>query len=56
MLLDGKGVIQSAHVGYSPGIREKLTTEIDTLLAGKPLAKPKDIEAAKKPDPGKDKE
>jgi thiol-disulfide isomerase/thioredoxin len=56
VLLDGKGVIQSAHVGYSPDIREKLTTEIDTLLAGKPLAKEKPTEAAKKPGPVKDKE
>jgi len=56
VLLDGKGVVQSAHVGYSPDFREKLTTEIDTLLAGKPLAKEKAIEAAKKPAPGKDKE
>ena len=30
--------MQSAHVGFSPDIREKLTTEIDTLLAGKSLA------------------
>ena len=45
VLLDGKGVVQSAHVGYSPDIREKLTTEIDTLLAGKPLAKEKATEA-----------
>jgi thiol-disulfide isomerase/thioredoxin len=56
VLLDGKGVVQSAHVGYSPDIREKLTTEIDTLLAGKPLAKEKATEAAKKPGPVKDKE
>ncbi len=56
VLLDGKGVVQSAHVGYSPGIREKLTTEIDTLLAGKPLAKEKATEAVKKPAPGKEKE
>jgi len=56
VLLDGKGVVQSAHVGYSPDIREKLTTEIDTLLAGKPLFKEKATEAAKKPGPVKDKE
>jgi thiol-disulfide isomerase/thioredoxin len=56
VLLDGKGVVQSAHVGYSPDIREKLTTEIDTLLAGKPLAKEKATEAAKKPGADKAKE
>ncbi|APW62266.1 TlpA disulfide reductase family protein [Paludisphaera borealis] len=51
VVLDGKGVVQSAHVGYSPDIRKKLTDEIDTLLAGKPLAQPKKAtEAAKKPE------
>jgi thiol-disulfide isomerase/thioredoxin len=44
VILDGKGLVQSAHVGYSPDIREKLTVEIDTLLAGKSLAKVKDTE------------
>ena len=51
VLLDGKGVVQSAHVGYSPDIRAKLTAEIDALLAGKSLAQPekaKAVEAAKK--------
>jgi len=37
VVLDGEGVIRSAHVGFSPDIREKLTAEIDALLAGKPL-------------------
>ena len=46
VILDGKGIVQSAHVGFSPDIREKLTAEIDTLLAGKPLAKGKNGEAA----------
>jgi thiol-disulfide isomerase/thioredoxin len=49
VILDGKGIVQSAHVGYSPDIRGKLTTEIETLLAGKPLAREKAREAAKKP-------
>jgi thiol-disulfide isomerase/thioredoxin len=56
VLLDGKGVVQSAHVGYSPDIREKLATEIDTLLTGKQLAKEKAAEAAKEPTRGKNKE
>ncbi len=56
VLLDSKGVVQSAHVGYSPDIREKLKSEIDTLLAGKPLAKEKATAAAKKPEPVKGKE
>src|SRR5690606_29665491 len=34
VVLDGEGVIRSAHVGFSPDIREKLTAEIDALLAG----------------------
>jgi thiol-disulfide isomerase/thioredoxin len=38
VLLDAKGVVQAAHVGFSPDIREKLATEIDALLAGKSLA------------------
>jgi thiol-disulfide isomerase/thioredoxin len=49
VLLDAEGIIQSAHVGYSPDIREKLTSELDTLIAGKPLAKEKAAEVAKKP-------
>ena len=53
VILDAKGILQSAHVGFSPDIREKLTTEIDTLLAGKPLFGPKPKEAAKKPASGK---
>ncbi len=46
VVLDGKGVVQSAHVGYSPDIREKLAAEIDTLLSGKPLAQPEKAKAA----------
>jgi hypothetical protein len=45
VVLDGKGVVQSAHVGYSPDIREKLAAEIDTLLSGRPLAHPTKAEA-----------
>jgi thiol-disulfide isomerase/thioredoxin len=55
VILDGKGVVQSAHVGYSPDIREKLAAEINTLLAGKPLTKGKAAEAVKKPAGEKDK-
>ncbi len=54
VLLDAKGVVQSTHVGFNPDIRELLTTEIDSLLAGKSLAKGKPVEAVKKP--AKDKE
>ena len=42
VILDGKGVVQSAHVGYNPDAAEplhkSLATEIDTLLEGKSLA------------------
>ena len=41
VILDGKGVVQSAHVGYNPDAAEplhrSLAAEIDTLLEGKPL-------------------
>jgi thiol-disulfide isomerase/thioredoxin/outer membrane lipoprotein-sorting protein len=54
VVLDGKGVVQSAHVGFSPDIRTKLAGEIDSLLAGKPLAgHEKPAEAAKKPEAAK---
>ncbi|MDG3004657.1 redoxin family protein [Paludisphaera mucosa] len=42
VVLDAKGVVQAAHVGFSPDIREKLAAEIDALLAGKPLPKADD--------------
>jgi len=48
VVLDGEGVVRSAHVGFSPDIREKLTGEIEALLAGKPLPKPEAKEAAAK--------
>lgn len=56
VILDGKGLVQAAHVGFDPdmrpGLREKLTSEIESLLAGKPLVKPeKPQEAAAKPEP-----
>jgi thiol-disulfide isomerase/thioredoxin len=42
VILDGKGNVQSAHVGYNPDAAEplhkSLATEIDALLAGKSLA------------------
>ncbi|WP_165226863.1 redoxin family protein [Aquisphaera insulae] len=37
-VLDEKGIVQSVHVGFAPDIRQKLTEEIESLLAGKPLA------------------
>ena len=52
VILDGKGIVQSAHVGYNRDTAEPLHTslakEIDALLEGKSLAAPKDG-AEKKP-------
>jgi thiol-disulfide isomerase/thioredoxin len=46
VILDGKGVVQSAHVGYNPDAAEplhkSLATEIDTLFEGKSLVVEKD--------------
>jgi len=42
VILDGKGIVQSVHVGFNPEAAEPLhktlAKEIDTLLAGKSLA------------------
>jgi thiol-disulfide isomerase/thioredoxin len=42
VILDAKGIVQAAHVGYNPDAAEplhkSLATEIDALLAGKSLA------------------
>ncbi len=52
VILDGKGIVQSAHVGYNPEagepLHKSLATEIDALLAGKSLAGEKD-KVAKEP-------
>jgi thiol-disulfide isomerase/thioredoxin len=39
VLVDKKGVVQSVHIGYNPGIKAELKKELDALLAGKDLAK-----------------
>lgn len=46
VLLDPKGIVRSAHVGYSPEIGAALTKEIDALLKGEPIVKQK-VDAAK---------
>ena len=61
VILDGKGVVQSAHVGYNPDAAEPLhktlATEIDALLEGKSLVGEKDkarreeVETAHRDDP-----
>jgi thiol-disulfide isomerase/thioredoxin len=37
VILDQQGIVRSTHVGYRPDIRERLTAEIDALLAGQSL-------------------
>ncbi len=39
VLIDKKGVVQSVHLGYNPGIKAVLEKELDALLAGKDLVK-----------------
>jgi thiol-disulfide isomerase/thioredoxin len=38
VLIDQTGKIQAVHVGYDPGIRKKLTGQLNDMLAGKNLA------------------
>ena len=46
VILDGKGIVQSAHVGYNSNsdepLHKSLAKEIDALLEGKSLVAPKD--------------
>jgi len=39
VLIDAKGVVRFAHVGFNPEIGKTLQKEIDTLLGGKPQGK-----------------
>ena len=54
VILDGKGIVQSVHVGFNPNAAEPLSKtlahEINTLLEGKSLTGPKEQphEASKK--------
>ncbi|WP_337175781.1 TlpA disulfide reductase family protein [Paludisphaera sp.] len=55
VIIDAKGVVQAAHVGFSPDIREKLTADLDAILAGKPVPKHDGPEGeAAKAEPAKD--
>ena len=56
ILIDKKGVVQSVHIGYDPGIKATLRKELDALLAGKDLAKEaaRDTKAARAKDEGLD--
>ncbi len=42
VILDPKGTVQAVHVGYREGVRETLSGEINTLLEGESLVKPKE--------------
>ena len=48
VLVDKKGTVQSVHVGYNPGIKATLRSELDALLAGKDLTKEKDAHGSAK--------
>ncbi len=50
VVLDTKGVVRSAHVGYSEEVGKTLGQEIDALLEGKPIGKVGE-ESTKKPSP-----
>jgi thiol-disulfide isomerase/thioredoxin len=41
VILDARGVVRSAHVGFSPDVRTILSQDIDTLLKGGTPEKPK---------------
>ncbi len=41
VLIDQEGIIQDIHTGYAPGQEQRLAEQIDKLLAGKSLVKPK---------------
>jgi thiol-disulfide isomerase/thioredoxin len=47
VILDGKGLVRAAHVGYSPEVGKILSRDIDALLAGKPVPKKGDDEKEK---------
>lgn len=53
VIIDGKGIVQAAHVGYNPEVLKTLTRNVDDLLAGKSLLAEKKP-AVQKPDAGKE--
>jgi len=40
VIIDKEGVIKAAHIGLAPDARERVTKELDTLVAGKSLIAP----------------
>ncbi len=43
VIIDKNGVVQSVHIGYNPNLKERLTGELEALLAGKSLAAPRTL-------------
>jgi len=41
VIIDKNGVVQVVHVGFSPSLEQRLPQELDAVLAGKNLARPK---------------
>jgi thiol-disulfide isomerase/thioredoxin len=41
VIIDKQGVVQTVHIGFSPNLRELLTSQLEAVLAGKTLIKPK---------------
>jgi thiol-disulfide isomerase/thioredoxin len=41
VILDAAGVVRAAHVGFNPGVGERLAKELDAVLEGKPIPKEK---------------
>jgi hypothetical protein len=39
VIVGKEGVVQTVHLGMAPNLKEKLSEELDTLLAGKDLYK-----------------
>ncbi len=51
VIIDKEGVIQAAHVGLAQDFQERITKELDTLVAGKSLIAPeKKPEEKKQPE------
>jgi thiol-disulfide isomerase/thioredoxin/outer membrane protein assembly factor BamB/outer membrane lipoprotein-sorting protein len=44
VLIGKDGTVQAVHVGLLPDMEQRLSEEIDTLLAGKPLVNPGDLD------------
>ena len=41
VIIDKQGVVQAVHVGFSPNLKQRLSSELEALIAGKPLASEK---------------